>query len=145
MIQKTICLFVCLCLFRATPLAYGSSQARGQVGAAAASLCHSHSNAESKQVCNLHHISQQCWILNPLSKNRDRTRVLMDTSWVHYPWAMMGTPNLEHFTFTLSYGPLPANLWAGNFHLHFIDESIIYFYVPICSEPSSDSDIFLVS
>ena len=101
--------------------------------------------APAKQVCNLHHISQQCWILNPLSKDRDRTRVLMDTSWVHYPWAMMGTPNLEHFTFTLSYGPLPANLWAGNFHLHFIDESIIYFYVPICSEPNSDSDIFLVS
>ena len=35
-------------LFRATPLAYGSSQARGQIGAIAASYSHSHSNAKSK-------------------------------------------------------------------------------------------------
>ena len=30
-------------------------------------------------VCDLHHSSQQCWILNPLSKARDRTFILMDT------------------------------------------------------------------
>ena len=35
-------------------------------------------------VCNLHHRSQQCRILNPLSKTRDGTHILMDTSWVHY-------------------------------------------------------------
>ena len=35
-------LFVCF-LFRATPVAYGDSQARGPIGAAAASLHHSHS------------------------------------------------------------------------------------------------------
>ena len=35
-------------LFRATPMAYGSSQARGQIRATAAGLCHSHSNAGSK-------------------------------------------------------------------------------------------------
>ena len=34
-------------LFRAAPLANGSSQARGRIRAAAASLCHSHSNAGS--------------------------------------------------------------------------------------------------
>ena len=39
-----VCLF-CLCLFRATPMAYGSSQARGPVRAVAASLRQSHSNA----------------------------------------------------------------------------------------------------
>ena len=33
------------CLFRATPVAYGGSQARGLIGAAAAGLRHSHSNA----------------------------------------------------------------------------------------------------
>ena len=31
-------------LFRAAPAVYGSPLARGQIGAAAASLCHSHSN-----------------------------------------------------------------------------------------------------
>ena len=32
--------------FRATPVAYGSSQARGQIGAAAAGLDHSHMESE---------------------------------------------------------------------------------------------------
>ena len=35
-------------LFRATPMACGSSQARGLIGATAASLPHSHSNARSE-------------------------------------------------------------------------------------------------
>ena len=35
-------------LFRASPTAYGNSQARGQVQATAAGLHHSHSNAGSK-------------------------------------------------------------------------------------------------
>ena len=35
-------------LFRATPIAYGGSQARGLIGAAAAGLYHSHSNAGSE-------------------------------------------------------------------------------------------------
>ena len=39
--------FLPFCLFRAAPVAYGGSQARGPVGAAAAGLHHSHSNAGS--------------------------------------------------------------------------------------------------
>ena len=35
-------------LFGATPTAYGGSQARGGIGATAASLCHSHSNVGSE-------------------------------------------------------------------------------------------------
>ena len=35
-------------LFRVTPRAYGNSQARGSIGAAAAGLCHSHRNTRSK-------------------------------------------------------------------------------------------------
>ena len=34
-------------LFKATPTAYGDSQARGRIRATAASLCHSHGNAGS--------------------------------------------------------------------------------------------------
>ena len=34
--------------FTATPLAYGSSQAKGRIGAAAAGLCHGHSNTGSE-------------------------------------------------------------------------------------------------
>ena len=47
---------------------------------------------DPSHICNLHHRSQQYWILDPLSKARDRICVLMDTSQVHYCWAMTGTP-----------------------------------------------------
>ena len=51
-------LFLFVCLFRATPAAYGGSHARG-------------------------HSSRQLRILNPLSKAGDRTCGLKDTSQVH--------------------------------------------------------------
>ena len=44
-------------------------------------------------ICDLHHSFQQQQILNPLSKAGDGTRILMDTSWVHYLWATKQTPN----------------------------------------------------
>ena len=37
---------------------------------------------DPSRVCELHHSSWQCQILNSLSEARDRTRVLMDASWV---------------------------------------------------------------
>ena len=40
--------------------------------------------SELSHVCNLYHSSWQCWILNPLSKAKDATQILMDTSWIHY-------------------------------------------------------------
>ena len=39
---------IIVCLFRAPTTTYGSSQARGQIGATAAGLCHSHSNVGSE-------------------------------------------------------------------------------------------------
>ena len=48
----TFYLFVCLFIyFRATPAAYGSSQAKGPIGAAAAGLCHTHNLVGSEQQC----------------------------------------------------------------------------------------------
>ena len=59
-------LFWSFCHFRAAaPAAYGGSQARNPIGAVVASLYHN---------------SQQRWILNPVSKARDRTCILMDAS-----------------------------------------------------------------
>ena len=49
----------------ATPAAYGISQARGQIGAAASGLHHSHSNTRSEPHFRL---TPQ---FNPLSKARD--------------------------------------------------------------------------
>ena len=45
-ISFLLCLFILL--FRAAPMAYGSSQARGWIRTVTARLCHSHSNARSK-------------------------------------------------------------------------------------------------
>ena len=44
--------------------------------------------------CDWHHSSWQHQILNPLSEARNWTCILIDTSEVHYCWAMTGTPLL---------------------------------------------------
>ena len=63
--------FLFFFFFEATP-SYGSSQARGRIGAATAIL---------------HHSLWQRRILNRLSEVRDRTHILMDTGQVYYHWA----------------------------------------------------------
>ena len=40
--------YISIYIFRATPMTYGCSQARGQIGATAAGLHHDHSNAGSE-------------------------------------------------------------------------------------------------
>ena len=45
---KSVVFFFFLSFFRAAPVAYGGSQARGPIGATAAGLHHSHSNARSE-------------------------------------------------------------------------------------------------
>ena len=81
-------------LFRTSPAAYSSSQARGWISAAAASLHHSHSNGWFVVHRDLHCNSGQHQIFNPLSKARDRTHSLMDTSQVLNPLSHRGTPLL---------------------------------------------------
>ena len=67
-------------LFRATLLAYGSSQAKVRIRAVASSLHNSHRNLDLSHICHLLHSSWQLWILNPLSESKDGTCILMDTS-----------------------------------------------------------------
>ena len=59
--------FFFFCLFRAAPTAYGGSQARVLIGAVAAGLLQSHSNARSEPC--LRPIPQL--IATPLSEARD--------------------------------------------------------------------------
>ena len=69
------------CLLRATPMVYGGSQARCQIGAVAASLyTTATAMPDLSRICDLYHSSRQLRILGALSKPRDRTHVLMDTS-----------------------------------------------------------------
>ena len=107
--------------FFPTPAAHGGSQARGLSGATAGSLHYSHSNAGSKpcHVCDLHHSSRQCQILNPLREARYRTCNLRVPSWIRFHCSMTGTPMtiLEGFNFTL--------WWAENqdqYHRHYMSE-----------------------
>ena len=101
-------------LFRAAPKADGSSQVRGWIRATDAGLHHSHSNVGSEPHLWLHHSTQQHSILNPLSKVSDWTHILMETSWVHYCWAMTGTPShvlnflFSYFTCIFHRGHLPS-------------------------------------
>ena len=66
---------------------------------------------DPSRVCSLHHGSQQCWILNPLSGARDWTCGLMDTSWVCYHWAMAETPIVRFLTRTRAGTPEPPSLF----------------------------------
>ena len=83
--QDGSCAFFFLGLFRAEPAAYGSSQARGRIRAAAYTTAIDIATQDPRHVCHLHHGSRQSRILNPLSDARDRIQVLMDTSQVHEP------------------------------------------------------------
>ena len=52
-------------------------------------------NRGLSHICDVHHSSGQCWILNPLGEARGQTCILMDTHWVRYHRATTGTPCLS--------------------------------------------------
>ena len=60
------------CFLELYPIAYGSFQARDGIGAAAAGLCHSHSNARYELHLLLHHSSQQL----------SQARIEPESSWI---------------------------------------------------------------
>ena len=64
-------------------MAYGGFQARGLFGATAAGLVKATATPDLSHVRDLHHSSEQCQILNPLSGARDSTLNLIVTSWAH--------------------------------------------------------------
>ena len=115
-ILTDIHVYICtlfFCLFRAEPMAYENSQARGRIRAAAASLYTTATATwDPSHLCNLYHRSRQHWILNPLSKARNQTCVLMDTSQIRFHWTVMGTPIpfLNGSLFSISYLCLPFRI-----------------------------------
>ena len=64
--------------FRAAPVAHGSCQARGRIGAATASLHHSTAMQEQSCFFDLHPSSWQRWILNAMRE----ARVNPTSSWM---------------------------------------------------------------
>ena len=66
--------------FRATLVAYGGSQGRGPIRAVATVYATATATLDLSCICNLHHISWQRKIFNPLSEARGQTLILMDAS-----------------------------------------------------------------
>ena len=116
-VSEFIYLFILFYFFAiswAAPAAYGGSQARGPIGAVAASLRQSHSNARSEP--HLRPIPRR--ILNPLSEARDQTRNLMVPSRIHFHCAMTGTPQnkiwMPASQTHSSHGPPGLRKWHSN-------------------------------
>ena len=82
---------------RATPVAYGGSQARGRIGAVPPAYTTATAQGPSL-VCDLHLSSWQHWIPDPLREARDLTHILMDTSWVCLNCATTETPKPLYFS-----------------------------------------------
>ena len=80
-------------------MAYGGSQARGQIRDMAAGLQHSHSNSES-ELCLRPTLQLTAWM-----EARDRTRVLMNASWVRLPLSHDGNTLGKSFYVELVYAP----------------------------------------
>ena len=58
-------------------------------------------------ICDLHHSSRPCWILNPLSGTGDGTCILMNPSQIHYHLCHDGNSKFQEFWQIPEKGPLP--------------------------------------
>ena len=74
-------------------VAYGGSQARGRIGAVAAGLYRKLQQCRIQAASAIYTTAHSnARSLNPLSKARDQTLVLMGASQIRFHWATMGTP-----------------------------------------------------
>ena len=64
-------------LFRAAPTAHGSSQTWVELELQLAAYAPATATVGLSCICDLHHSSRQCWILNLLSRDRDPTCLLV--------------------------------------------------------------------
>ena len=107
--------FLVFCLFRATPAACGSSQARGWMGTVAASLHHSYSNAGSKP-----HLWPTPYLMSmpdpqPTEQGQGSNPV---SSWILVGlikhWTMTGTPQI----FLVKFLACLARIWPWESSKH---------------------------
>ena len=74
---------------------------------------------DPNHVCSLRHSSWQHQILNPLSKAKDQTGILMDTSWIHSAVPQQEIPRnsflifISFILFPIPFGGgvLPHGIW----------------------------------
>ena len=67
-------------------------------------------------VCKLYHSSQQHQILNPLSKARDHTCILIDTSWIRFRCTTVGTFSMTTFNLESMFIKLWKAWWDSLLH-----------------------------
>ena len=84
-------------LFRAAPATYGGSRLGVRSKLQLPAYAMATEMPDPSCVFDLHHSSQQRPIPDPLSKARDQTFILMDTSQMCYRWATAGTPRVPIF------------------------------------------------
>ena len=70
---------------------------------------------DPSHVCDLHHSSWQCRILNTLSKASNQTYVFMDASQIRFCWATTGTPFFFIFKIFLFNWNLVNSQCCGDF------------------------------
>ena len=87
--------FFFFCHFRAAPVAYEVPRLGVELELQLWAYTTATATPDPSSVCDLHHSSGQRWILNPLSKARDRTRNLMVLSRFRFRGAMTGTPQVS--------------------------------------------------
>ena len=63
----------------AAPAVYGLSWFRSKIGTATGAYTTAMATPDPSLICDLHLSLGQRWVLNPLSKARDRTHIFMDT------------------------------------------------------------------
>ena len=117
--------FSFFCLFRAAPMAYESSQARGQIRAVAAGLRHSHCNTRYKP---------PLWPTPQLKATRYNSHI-------HYHWASKGTLT---FFLTLSFKCKNFNFNKVKLIYFFLSWSTIWeLYLKAHQYPQSHTDFLI--
>ena len=79
------CFCFCFAFWGSTSVAYGSSEVPRlgvQLELQSPAYTTATETRDPSRVCDLHHSSRHCWILNPLNEARDQTCILMDPSQV---------------------------------------------------------------
>ena len=83
---------------------------------------------DPSHICDLHHSSWQCRILNPLSETRDCTQILMDPNWVRYPLSHEGNSLDNIFESAISYSITSQIVFLFNSKLK--NETWLKFFLP---------------
>ena len=88
-------MYIYIFLFRATPVAHGVSQARGRIGAGAASLHHSHNNSGSEPCLGTIPQLPTMPDAQPTEQGQGSNLQPHGSGRIHFRCSMTGTPYIK--------------------------------------------------